>query len=267
MNTALTHQELGSRIAQLRKVKGYSQEEVAHKIGLSRTALTQIELGKRSASALEAYRISSCLGISLDQLLAESFVQPSEAWPNDANPQEVNRERESSPKLQLSKLKNVILYLLERCSGKPNVGETVLYKLLYFADFNYYELHEEHLTGATYRKLPFGPVPKDIDFLLQMMLEQGELQRIKTEYFGYTQTRYIPLKKADLSELNANEKAVIDFVIEQMSDWSAAKISEYAHKDIPWLVSKDGDEINYELAFYRESPFSVRNYDEEADSL
>ena len=64
------------------------------------------------------------------------------------------------PTLQVDKFKNVLLYILERCAGKPNVGETVLYKLLYFADFNYYELYEEHLTGAKYRKLPFGPVPK-----------------------------------------------------------------------------------------------------------
>ena len=47
------------------------------------------------------------------------------------------------------KFKNIILYLLECCAGKPNVGETVLYKLLYFSDFNYYELYEEQLSGAS----------------------------------------------------------------------------------------------------------------------
>ena len=59
------------------------------------------------------------------------------------------------------------------------------------------------------------------------------------------------------------EKEIIDRVIEQMSDWSASAISEYSHKDMPWLASKDGDIINYELAFYREPPFSVRNYEED----
>jgi uncharacterized phage-associated protein len=72
--------------------------------------------------------------------------------------------------------------------------------------------------------------------------------------------------KADLKELKASEAEVIDRVIEQMSDWSASAISEYSHKDMPWLVSKDGEEINYELAFYREAPFSVRNYGEEAEA-
>ena len=97
------------------------------------------------------------------------------------------------------------------------------------------------------------------------MMEQGQIQRIKTEYFDKVQTRYIPLVKADLTELRASEKEVIDKVIEQLSDWSAAAISNYSHKDMPWLASKEGEEINYELAFYRDAPFSVRNYGDEIE--
>lgn len=165
--------------------------------------------------------------------------------------------------LNIEKFKNVLLYVLEKCAGKPNVGETVLYKLLYFADFNHYELYEEHLTGARYRKLPYGPVPQKISAILNQMTEQGELKRIKTDYHGYPQVRYLPLEKADLTSLRASEKEVIDKVIEQMSDWSAAAISHYSHKDMPWLATKEKEEINYELVFYREPPFSVRNYDED----
>jgi len=163
-------------------------------------------------------------------------------------------------------MKNVLLYILERCAGKPNVGETVLYKLLYFSDFNYYELYEEHLTGAMYRKLPYGPVPQKIETIIGQMMEKGMIQRMKTEYYGKMQTRYIPLAKADLTELKASEKEVIDKVIEQLSDWSASAISNYSHKDMPWLASKEGEDINYELAFYRDAPFSVRNYGDEIEA-
>jgi hypothetical protein len=34
---------------------------------------------------------------------------------------------------------------------------------------------------------------------------------------------------------------------------------------MPWLASKKGEEINYELAFYRDAPFSVRNYGDEIE--
>lgn len=40
------------------------------------------------------------------------------------------RERISEPTLQVQKFKNIMLYILERCAGKPNVGETVLHKFL-----------------------------------------------------------------------------------------------------------------------------------------
>ena len=50
-----------------------------------------------------------------------------------------------------------------------------------------------------------------------------------------------------------------------MSDWSASAITDYSHKDMPWLASKEGEEINYELTFYRDAPYSVRNYGNESE--
>ena len=55
------------------------------------------------------------------------------------------------------------------------------------------------------------------------------------------------------------------FNFEQMGDWSAATISNYSHKDNPWFASNEGVEIDNELAFYREAPYSVRNYEEEIE--
>jgi len=171
--------------------------------------------------------------------------------------------RISIPVLQEDKLRNVILYILERCAGKPNIGETVLNKLLYFCDFNYYEIYEEHLTGSRYKKLPYGPVPQQLESIISQMTAEGQLTRIKTEYHGYPQVRYIPLEKADLTKLSVAEKTVIDNVIQQMGDWNANKISDYSHKDKPWKATADGDYISYNLAFYRRPPFSVREYPED----
>ncbi len=262
MKTKITKQEIGKRVASLRKKKGLSQEDLATRVGISRPALTQVELGNRSLSALEMHNFSIQLGFSIDDFMGQEFLlNPIIASENQKD--ENQNTRISIPELKVNKFKNVLLYILENCAGKPNVGETLLYKLLYFSDFNYYELHEEHLSGATYRKLPFGPVPKNLDTIIKSMIDEGELKRIKTQYHNYPQTRYLPLRKADLTEFKASEKDVIDKVIDQFSDWSAKAISDYSHKDIPWVASKDGKVINYELVFYREAPFSVRNYQEE----
>src|SRR5690606_20224724 len=104
-----------------------------------------------------------------------------------------------------------------------------------------------------------------MDIKNMQVRSHGTLQRDNTIYHGYPQTRYLPLEKADLKSLKARETDILDRVIEQMSDWSAVAISHYSHKDLPWIASKNGEEINYELAFYREAPFSVRNYGDEIE--
>jgi transcriptional regulator with XRE-family HTH domain len=265
MNIKLSQKQIGQRITELRKMKGLSQEDLAKGVKISRPSLAQIELGNRGVDILELQRLSMVLGFSLDDFVSKDFSVSQHAEGKEEAKAKKIDERISVPTLQVNKFKNVLLYILERCAGKPNVGETVLYKLLYFSDFNYYELYEEHLTGAKYRKLPYGPVPQKLDSIINQMMEKGQIQRIKTEYFDKIQTRYIPLTKADLTELKASEKEVIDRVIQQLSDWSASAISNYSHMDMPWLASKEGEEINYELAFYRDAPYSVRNYGDEIE--
>jgi transcriptional regulator with XRE-family HTH domain len=265
MNIKLSQKQIGKRITELRKMKGLSQENLAKSVKISRSSLAQIELGNRSVNILELQKLSMVLGFSLDNFMSEGFSVNQDVEGKAETKTKKTEERISVPTLQINKFKNVLLYILERCAGKPNVGETVLFKLLYFSDFNYYELYEEHLTGAKYRKLPYGPVPQKLDIILNQMIDKGQLQRVKTEYHGFPQTRYLPLVKAELTGFKASEKEIIDRVIEQMSDWSAAAISNYSHKDMPWLASKEGEEINYELVFYRDAPYSVRNYGDESE--
>lgn len=264
----LTKKQIGQRIAELRKRKGFSQDDLAKQVEISRPSLAQIELGNRSIDIIEFQKLSLVLGFSLDHFLSDNFYESDLLILNDLKSEYKREERISAPSLHVNKLKNVLLYILEHCAGKPNVGETVLYKLLYFVDFNYYELYEEQLTGASYRKLPFGPVPQKLDAIISHMIEIGQLQRFKTTYHGYPQTRYLPLEKADLTQIKASELVVIDKVIEQMSDWSPSMLSNYSHGDKPWKASKDGEEIKYELVFYRRPPYTVRQYlEDEQDEI
>ena len=267
MNTLLTQQSIGQRLSALRKHKGFSQEELAKEVNISRSSLAQIELGNRGVDVLELQRLSWVLKFSLDDFISDDFTPSKELDVESIDKLTQNKERISTPKLHVQKFKNILLYILSQCAGKPNVGETVLYKLLYFSDINYYELYEEHLTGATYRKLPYGPVPQKIDSVINQMIDEGHLQRVKTEFHGYPQTRYLPLVKADLTQLKASEKEVMDRVVEQMSDWSATAISNYSHKDMPWMATKEGEVVNCELVFYRDVPYSVRNYAEELEGI
>jgi transcriptional regulator with XRE-family HTH domain len=254
---------LGKKIKELRENNKLSQLKLSERLGISRVSVSQLENGDRKACSKEIVKLAGIFNISTDYLLGlekEPEVKLEEPIASYAVKQDI---RISVPSIKKNKFTEVLLYLLEKTAGKPNIGETVIYKLLYFADCNYYELYEEQMTGATYRKLQYGPVPIEFTKIVENMEQEKKLRIIKDNYYDYLQKRYIPLVKTDLSKLKASEKDILDKVIEQYSDWSAAKLSEYSHGDMPWKATKSGDIIDYELVFYRTPPYSVRNYEGE----
>ena len=265
MNSRLSSKQIGKRIMELRKLKSLSQKDLSKFLSIPRSSVAQIELGNRNITVIELIKLSEILGFSIDKFLAKEYKIVEELDTVSEAVPEKQYIRISVPKLNLTKFINIILYILERCAGKPNVGETVLYKLLYFSDFNFYEKYEKHLTGSQYRKLPYGPVPQHLDVIINQMIENGQLQRLKTEYHSYPQTRYIPMEKSDLTRFSAAEKEIIDQTIERFSDWSASALSKYSHEDMPWKATEEGEVIDYELAFYRESTHTVRTYNTEPE--
>ena len=262
MRNRAGRQEVASRLREMREKKAMSQEDVAKALHISRSAVSQIENAERGVSSLELAAFSRLFEMSTDYILGLE-TEPEVVVLKDQRHEPKQVMRISIPRIQLDKFKQVLLYLLERCAGKPNIGETVLYKLLYFIDFNYYEAYEEQLTGARYIKNKYGPTPVEFVKIIDQMEHKGEIKPIKDQYYGYTQKRYIPLKKADLTMLKASEKEIVDQVINQLSDKTAAEISEYSHGDVPWKATKDTEVIDYELVFYRMPAYSVRSYPDE----
>jgi len=59
---------LGDRIKTLRKKRGWTQIEMAEKIGIDYSFLADVERGKRNISILNLALISRGLGVSLSQL-------------------------------------------------------------------------------------------------------------------------------------------------------------------------------------------------------
>lgn len=142
------------------------------------------------------------------------------------------------------------------------MGKTVLYKLLYFSDFDYYELYEELLTGESYMKIERGPAPSHFDGIVMELEKEGKIMQKDSVYCGKHQYKYKSLEKPDLHLLTKKEMAVINNVVDKCSHMTARRISSYSHKDIPYMATEDNEEINYELVFYRDPEFTVRAEDE-----
>ncbi len=252
--------EIGQRTAELRKRVGISQQRLAEMLGVSRTTITQIENGKRKVSVDELAKFSEIFNLSVDNLLClkeepEIILTESQKVKKMESPIRIN-----VPQRNLEKFKEVLLYILNKVGSKPNIGETVLYKLLYFSDFDFYEKYEEQLIGATYIKYRHGPTPVEFAKIVTEIMDK-EIIKVKSKYYDYPQRKYLPLRRADLSKLKANEIEVIDKVLDKLSDMNAKQISDYSHDDVPWLTTEDNEVIEYESVFYRTPIYSVREYE------
>lgn len=259
---------LAKYIQEQRKKRNLTQEFLASALKISRPTYMQIERGKRDLTVSEAKKLAEIYGFSLDDFLTErepSIVVNLEKGKN--KPMDTKEEiRISVPRKNLGKFKEVLLYVLSKVSGKPNVGETVLYKLLYFIDFDFYEKYEEQLIGATYIKNHHGPTPVEFRAIVEEMIRQGEIMQVKGKYFNYPQRKYLPVREPDLTKLkDARELQHIDEVLARLGDKNAAELSDYSHEDVPWVVAKDGKPLDYEAVFYRTPKTSVRNYDDGND--
>ena len=252
--------EIGQRTAELRKRAGINQQSLAGMLGVSRTTITQIENGKRKVSVDELVKLSEIFNLSVDNLLYPK-EEPEVVFAKKQKVKKIESPiRINVPQRNLEKFKEVLLYILNKVGSKPNIGETVLYKLLYFADFDFYEKYEEQLIGATYIKNQYGPTPVEFEKVVAEIIDK-EIMKVENTYFNYPQRKYLPLRKADLSKLKANEIEVIDKVLDKLSDMNATQISEYSHNDVPWLTTEDNEIIEYESVFYRTPIYSVREYE------
>ena len=258
--------KLGGKIKKLRIANGLSQEDLSEKLNVQRSTISQIENNQRQLSIDELVKLSKIFNVSVESLLG--IATEPEIKINPLKDTDIDRKnkgiRINVPQRNIDKLKQVFLYILNKVGSKPNIGETVIYKLLYFIDFDYYEKYEEQLIGATYIKNNYGPTPVEFTKVTGQMIEKKEIIKVKNKYFQYPQTKYLPLKGPDLSLLKASEIEVIDEVLSKLSDKNAAQISEYSHNDVPWLYTKNNEVIEYEAVFYRTAPYSVREYQEDA---
>jgi len=252
-------------LKKLRQEQSISQEFLAKKINVSRPTYAQIESGARDISVKEAQKLAQFFGLSLEDFLASKKTPELKVELEKSKKRKIKKleSRISVPQEKVEKFKEVLLYILERIGARPNIGEAVVCKLMYFIDFDYYEKFEEQLIGAKYIKNHFGPTPVAFPEIISQMKQDGDLTHVVKKYFQHDQKKYLPRRSADLSNFSAQEKELIDWEIERFKDFNAAKMRDYSHKDVPWIGAKDLQPINYEAVFSRTDEFSVRQYDDE----
>lgn len=249
-------------ILNLREKKGVSQDFLSNLLNVSRPSYASIESGKKELTVSQAQKLCDFYQISFQEFTKGDVVYLASVKSGKSVLRETEQVRIDVPQEKINVFREVLLYILNKIGGRSNVGQTVLYKLLYFIDFDFYELYEKQLIGAKYMHNHYGPTPVGFDEIIVLMKSSGEIEEVKSEYFQYPQTKYLALREANLSIIgDAVSIKHIDKVIERLADKSASELTDLSHKDVPWISARHGEVLDYEAVFYRTPETSVRTYD------
>ena len=159
--------------------------------------------------------------------------------------------------LDPDKFRELVLYIVNRSKDDHRFGATKLNKLLYYIDTRSYLELDYPITGATYRRLPAGPVPRAIMAAKRQLVDAGAISIEKRPYFNYLQERLAPLKDADLSLFEEREVQIIDEVIDQLREYNGSELSAFSHAEWGWRLMDNYEVIPYELSFLSPEPAPI----------
>lgn len=230
-----------------RQSVGLSQTEVAESLGLSRPTYIKLEQGISKPTEQQKALLANLFDVSRETVTTHSA----------ASTVSDTVYIKQVPKENIEKFEQVFLYIVSKVGNRPNIGQTALYKLLYFIDFDYYEKYQEYLMGATYIKNTHGPSPVSFAKIARTLETSGKLVLVQSKYFGFDQKKYLVTSEPVVSSLSAQELKHIDDELERFASKSAKELSDLSHIDTPWKVAKEKQVLNYRHVFYRPDETSV----------
>ena len=117
----------------LREEKKLSQDDLASILGLSRQTISKYENEEASFTLDAIKKLSSFFEVDYSCFIDNKLpVRPEYNIIEGKRITEEQEIRIDIPQENISKFKQVLLYILNKVGAKPNVGQTVIYKLLYF---------------------------------------------------------------------------------------------------------------------------------------
>ena len=149
------------------------------------------------------------------------------------------------------KFKALVLYVIWKTGDVRDFGSVKLNKVLWFSDARAFEALGKSITGETYVRRKYGPVPRHINEALQDLLEDGLIRSWSEPYFHFEITRFSAHQPADTNTFSPDELGLVDWWIKQVcEDHTATSISEKSH-DYGWRIVQDGEELPYKAFLAR----------------
>lgn len=220
MVKCVAYKDLHKKIKSLREDKGITQQSMADKLSMSRVSYIAIEQGKKDILLGVFEKIARILERDMYSLLGEEG--------------------------DMDKYKQMFFEFLRVGTNNEKIPKTKLAKLLYLADFAWYYDHLESMSGMVYRKMQFGPVPKDYFTLVDEMEHQGLIDILyKDDAFLLSMSRSGKKVKTDL--LKKKEKELIKDISKVWKHKKTKDIVSFTHNQLPYTLCDDNEIIPYEL--------------------
>lgn len=151
------------------------------------------------------------------------------------------------------RLKELIIYISDKCANNPKFSATMLNKILWASDFIAYQRSGVPITGEKYQRLEHGPAPVRLKPLRTEMERDGDIFIRKIPYHGKTQHRIMPKRSADLSFFNGDDISLVDSVIACLCNMNSTEISDWSHMRA-WQTRYNNDPMPYESCLLSDDP-------------
>ena len=142
-----------------------------------------------------------------------------------------------------ARLKNAFHYVISVTNAAHmEFGATQLIKTILFADVISLMRRKKAISGATFVKDKYGPVPDGYIRAIKELKAEKRIRRIPPAQKGDS-TRFISLTGPDLSLFTQEETDILAGVAKEIAqNYTAAMISDLTHNDI-WQMSDKGEKI------------------------
>jgi hypothetical protein len=167
-------------------------------------------------------------------------------------------ERINLPRGQ-ARLREMILYVSQRCAAAERFGAIKLNKILWKADFDAFGARGVPVTGRAYQRLPLGPAPREMPRVYNDMLRDG-LIRVERVDFGQNEEgedvvelRTIALVNPNLEIFSPDDLNFVDSSIKYYWGMTGTETSDDSH-GAAWRTHNNGDPLPYELARLSDRP-------------
>jgi len=218
---------VGQRVRALRIANNLSQFGVAEALNMSRPTYMAVEAGTRQLNVNELVILANVFDTSVEDILNVT-------------------KKTATKQSDIEIYKDMILNCLEFGSNSDDkrLTKTKLAKLVYLADFTWFYRKHTSMSGMSYRRIDYGPVP-------------DEYFRVIDELFGGNSIQITPSGTALMINLNESQAPKNRLSVEQIDlikeiatiwkDKNTREIVDFTHSQKPWSSCRPGELVPYEL--------------------